>query len=100
MILSYHYHITLSMLGKNFSRQDFEINFFLCFQENGLWYYMQIVSLIDNLLEMSYPSVWENKKNIVNLSAEFTRRLVNVEDRNLNIKDDLSNLRQFEIKLR
>ena len=46
--------LTLSMLGKNFSRQHFEI-FYLFFPENRLWHFMQIVSLGDNLLEMSMP---------------------------------------------
>ena len=46
-------YLTLSMLGKNFSTH-FEI-FFLCFPENSLWQFMQIVSLGDNLQEMLKP---------------------------------------------
>ena len=42
------------MLGKNFSRQQFEI-FFLFFLENRIWHFMQIVSLGDNLHEVSDP---------------------------------------------
>ena len=53
----------LSMLGKNFSRQYFEIYFFfLFFPENKIWHFMQIASLGDNLLEMSKPIFRENKK--------------------------------------
>ena len=40
---------------------------------------MQIVSLGDNLHEMSNPVFWENKKNIINLpSAESAQRVVKV----------------------
>ena len=42
----------LKRLGKIFSRQHFEI-FLLFFQENVIWYFMQIVSNGDNLHEMS-----------------------------------------------
>ena len=45
-------HLTLCMLGKNFSRQHFEI-VFLFFLENMVWHFMQIVSLGDNLHEVS-----------------------------------------------
>ena len=45
---------TLCMLGKNFSKRPFEI-FFLQFLENRIWHVMQIVSLRDNLHEMSDP---------------------------------------------
>ena len=42
---------------------------------------MQIVSLGDNLHEMSEPAFWEkNKKNIINLlSAELTQSVVKVK---------------------
>ena len=42
------------MLGKNFSRQHFEV-VFLLFLENRFWHFMQIVSLGDNLHEVSDP---------------------------------------------
>ena len=47
-----------SMLGKIFGRQHFEI-FFLILPENRFWHFMQIVSLGDNLHEMSKPVFWE-----------------------------------------
>ena len=50
--------LTLSTLGKIFSRRHFEI-FFLFFPENRIWHFMQIVSLGDNLHEMSNPVFWE-----------------------------------------
>ena len=50
--------LTLSTLGKIFSRRHFEI-FFLFFTENRIWHFMQIVSLGDNLHEMSNPVFWE-----------------------------------------
>ena len=41
---------------------------------------MQIVSLGDNLHEISDPVFWEHKKNITNLSsAEFSQRVVKVK---------------------
>ena len=46
--------LSLCMLGKNFSRQHFEI-FFLFLPENRIWHFMQIVSYGDNLHEMSNP---------------------------------------------
>ena len=50
--------LTLSTLGKIFSRRHFEI-FFLFFPENGSWHFMQIVSLGDNLHDMSNSVFWE-----------------------------------------
>ena len=50
--------LTLSTLGKIFSRRHFEI-FFLFFPENRIWHCMQIVSSGDNLHEMSDPVFWE-----------------------------------------
>ena len=42
---------------------------------------MQIVSLRDNLHEMSKPIFWENKKNIMSLlSAELDQRVVKLND--------------------
>ena len=52
------YGLTLSTLGKIFSRRHYEI--FLVFSpENRIWYFMQIVSNGDNLHEMSNPVFWE-----------------------------------------
>ena len=68
----------LSLLSKNFSRWHFEI-FFLFFLENKIWYFMQIVSLGENLLEMANPIFCENKKNIIGLSSpESAQRTVKV----------------------
>ena len=53
-----NYLVTLSALGKNFSRRHFEI-FFLFFPENGLSQIMQNVSFRDTLHEMSEPIFWE-----------------------------------------
>ena len=42
---------------------------------------MQIVSNRDNLHEMSNPDLWENKKNIINLSsAKYSQRVVKVKE--------------------
>ena len=63
--------INTSTLGKIFSSRYFEI-FFLFFPENRVWHFMQVVSIGDNLHEMSQPVIWENKKNVISLSsAEF-----------------------------
>ena len=52
----------LSSLVKKFSRRDFEI-FFLFFPEKKkIWHFMQIVSLEDNLYEMSNPIFLKKKK--------------------------------------
>ena len=70
---------TLSTLGKIFSRRHMEI-VFLFFPENRIWHFMQIVSLGDNLHEISNPGFWENKKIIINLSsAELAKRVVKVK---------------------
>ena len=49
------------MLVKKISRRHFKI-FFLFFLEYRLWHFVQIVSLGDNLHELSKPSLWEKKK--------------------------------------
>ena len=41
------------------SADDKLVIFFLCCQENRLWHFMQIVSIGDNLHEMSKPVFWE-----------------------------------------
>ena len=72
------YSLTLSTLGKTFSRRYFEI-FFLIFLGNGIWHSMQMVSYGNYLHEMSNPVSWANKKNIINLSsAEFAQKVVKV----------------------
>ena len=57
--------LKLSMSSKNF-RQHFE-TFFLFFLENTLWHFMQIVSLADNLQEMSNHI---SGNNIINLKKK------------------------------
>ena len=42
-----------------FSADDKLMIFFLFFPENWIWHFMQIVSLGDNLHEMSNPVFWE-----------------------------------------
>ena len=54
----------ICMLGKSFSKQRFRY-FVLFFPENRLWLFMQIVSLGDNLHEISKPVLGKNKKTIV-----------------------------------
>ena len=56
------------MQGNNLSIW-YLIIYFLIFPENRLWHFMQIVSLGDNLHEMSEPVFWKNKKNAINLSS-------------------------------
>ena len=55
--------ITLSTLGKIFSRRHIEI-FFLFFQENRFRHFMQIVSSGDNLHEMPNPIFWGKIRTI------------------------------------
>ena len=43
----------------NFFSKSSDDIFFLFFQENRFWYYMQIVSIGDNLHVMSKPVLWE-----------------------------------------
>ena len=74
-----------------FSRRQIGDIFFIFFQENMLWHFMQIVFEGDNLLEMSKPFfLWEKKKKTkleyrllkflpcmlsVNMSMSFSRQL-------------------------
>ena len=51
-------HLTFTTLWA-FSADDRLMIFFLFFPENRIWHFMQIVSLGDNLHEMSYPVFWE-----------------------------------------
>ena len=46
------------MLGANLADDKLMI-FFLLFQKYGIWHFMQIVSLGDNLHEVSDPIFWE-----------------------------------------
>ena len=61
-ILPYNIEILLQALTFTtlwaFSADD-RLIFFLFFPENRIWHFMQIVSLGDNLHEMSYPVFWE-----------------------------------------
>ena len=73
------WRLTLSTLGKIFSRWHIEI-FFLIFLENRVLQFMQIVSKGDTLREMPYPFFWEKKKNIINLSsAELAQKMIKVK---------------------
>ena len=54
----------LRIWGKNFNIR-LEI-FVLFFQEMGFWHYMQIVSIGDNLHEMTKPIFREYEKNTIN----------------------------------
>ena len=57
---------TFKILGKKFSRQKYKI-FFWIFPENRLCHFMQIVSLGDNLLEMSKPISWKKIREILSV---------------------------------
>ena len=66
--------LTLSVLGKIFSRRHFEI-FFLFSKKTGF----KVSCNGDNLHVMSKPVFWENKKDIINMSSsEFGQRVVKV----------------------
>ena len=54
--ISWKWSLTLNMLGKIFGKQHIEI----FSQENRFWHFMQIVSIGDNLHEMSNSVFWEN----------------------------------------
>ena len=53
-----HQSLTFTTLWA-FSADDKMMLFFLFFPENRIWHFMQIVSLGDNLHEMSNPVFWE-----------------------------------------
>ena len=64
--------LTLRMLGQ--VPADDILKYFYCFsRKTGFWRFMQIVSIGDNLHEMSNPVVLyfetENEKNIIDLSS-------------------------------
>ena len=86
--------LMLCMLGKNFSWQH--MTNWLCFclsPQNRFWHFMQIVSIGDNLHEMSKPVLLEtiyvncqilfsgeNMNNIISLSsAEFAQRVIKIK---------------------
>ena len=61
--------LTLSMLGKIFSRWHTEI-FFLFFPENRFWHFMQIVSIWRQFAwNVKSSFLGENKKSFINLSS-------------------------------
>ena len=65
-----------------FSAKDTLYSFFL---ENRLWHFMQIVSLVDNLHEMSKLFFfWEKEKNSVDL-FELSHRLVKFNNKPISI---------------
>ena len=78
----YTFHIpvlTLSTLGKIFSRQLIE-TCFVIFPRKQIWHFMQIVSYGNNLHEMSNLFSGKNKKNTINLlSAEYAQRVLMVK---------------------
>ena len=51
------YFLMLSILGKNFSRQHFEVFFFLFFRKQTLAFHAN-----DNLHELSKPVFWEKEE--------------------------------------
>ena len=70
--------LTLSTLGKIFSRRHFDI-FFLFFPENRIWHFMQRDSFCIKC-KILFFFFLKNKKNIVNLSsAENAQRVVKVK---------------------
>ena len=54
----FQHYLTFTTLWA-FSADDKMMLFFLYFPENRIWHFMQIVSLGDNLHEMSNPVFWE-----------------------------------------
>ena len=71
--------LTLSTLGKIFSRQHLEIFFLIFPRKQDLTFHANCLQG-DNLHEMSDPVYAKNKKNIINLSsAENAQRVVKVK---------------------
>ena len=76
-----HINLTLSTLGKIFSRQHFEIFFSFFPRNQDLTFHANCLQG-DNLHEMSDPVYVKNKKNIINLSsAENAQRVVKVKSK-------------------
>ena len=70
-------NLTLSTLGKMFSRRQFEISFSLIFPENRIRHFMQIVSHGDTCMKCQILFSLKNKKttSIINLSSDkFAKR--------------------------
>ena len=59
------------MLLVKFEADDIMKYFSYIFSENMIWHFIQIVSIGDNLYEMTNLVSWEkkNKKNVTNLSS-------------------------------
>ena len=77
LTMDFDVHLTLSTLEKN--QQATFLKYFICFFSSRIRHIKQIVSLGDNLHEMSKYIFWENKKIIIRLSsAEFAQRVVKV----------------------
>ena len=86
--------LTLDARGQHLSGRHIEIFFsYFFFPENRFWLVMQVVSITENLHEMSNPVVWKNKmesvttkrqnlisRNIINLSAALAKRVIKVTD--------------------
>ena len=71
--------LTLSTLGKFFSRLHFEIFFFL-YPENWIWHFMQIVSMETICMKCQILFWGKNKKSITTLSStEYAQRVVKVK---------------------
>ena len=75
------WQLTFTTLSAN-SADDKLITFFLFFQGNRTWLFMQIVSNEDTLHKMSYPAFWENKKTHISIC-----RLLNMLPRVLSVKE-------------
>ena len=69
------------MLGK-ISVDEILTYFFLFFQENKIWYFMQIVSFRDNLQKMSnfiFWGKWDLNCLFLLASADFAKRMLKVK---------------------
>ena len=63
-----HARLTFTTLWA-FSADDKLMIFFLFFPENRIWHFMQIVSLGDNLHEMSNSVFWEKYEKYFKMSS-------------------------------
>ena len=72
--------VTLSVLGKLFSRRQLESVFIFIFKKTGIRRFMLIFSIGDNLHEMSNPVFRGKSEYIINLSsAEIIQRVIKVK---------------------
>ena len=79
---NYQSHSTLSTLENIFNRQQID-DIFLIFPWKQVCHFLQIVSIEDNLHEMSYLFCGKNKGNIINLSsAKLAQRMVKIKQEN------------------